>query len=184
MSRYIAFLRAINVGGRAVKMDRLAGLFGSIGLERVVTFIASGNVLFDAPDDSDTAALEQRIEDLLAAELGFAVETFVRTPQELATIVAIEPFVAGDGEKIQIGMLREPPPGEVVAAVEALSNDYDELRLIGRELHWLTHGGISGSRIKPAALDRALGRPSTMRNRTTIVTLAERTAPNPERPTS
>lgn len=60
MSRYIALLRAINVGGHTVKMDRLRTLFAQVGLANVETFIASGNVIFDTPIQ-DTRALEQRI---------------------------------------------------------------------------------------------------------------------------
>ena len=46
MTRYIAFLRAINVGGRTVKMDHLRQLFADLGFAGATTFIASGNVIF------------------------------------------------------------------------------------------------------------------------------------------
>ena len=78
MTVYIAFLRAINVGGRTVKMDRLRGLFEHLGYADVETFIASGNVIFQSPAE-DTRALEQQIEAHLAASLGYEVATFVRT---------------------------------------------------------------------------------------------------------
>ena len=64
MTRYVAFLRAINVGGRRVKMHHLRELFESLGFSNVETFIASGNVIFDSPAE-DTRKLEQRIEDHL-----------------------------------------------------------------------------------------------------------------------
>ena len=47
MPRYITFLRAINVGGHTVKMDRLREIFESLGFANVETFIASGNVVFE-----------------------------------------------------------------------------------------------------------------------------------------
>ena len=46
MTRYIAFLRAINVSGRRVKMDHVRKLFEALGFSNVETFIASGNVIF------------------------------------------------------------------------------------------------------------------------------------------
>ena len=52
MPRYVAFLRAINVGGHIVKMDQLRKLFTQLGLTDVETFIASGNVLFTSPSKS------------------------------------------------------------------------------------------------------------------------------------
>ena len=61
MTRYIAFLRAINVGGRTVKMDELRTLFAAMGFAGVATFIASGNVIF-AADHPDAAALQLQIE--------------------------------------------------------------------------------------------------------------------------
>ncbi len=56
--KYVAFLRAVNVGGRLVKMDVLRGIFEKLGLTEVSTFIASGNVIFEsdgAPDDLEAA---------------------------------------------------------------------------------------------------------------------------------
>ena len=76
MSRYIAFLRAINVGGHTVTMDRLRALFTSLGFTRVETFIASGNVIFDTPSRSPTK-LESNIEQHLQLALGYEVRTFL-----------------------------------------------------------------------------------------------------------
>jgi uncharacterized protein (DUF1697 family) len=48
MFRFVAFLRAINVGGgRTVKMQTLRQVFESLGFSGVATFIASGNVVFE-----------------------------------------------------------------------------------------------------------------------------------------
>ena len=87
MPRYIAFLRAINVGGHTVKMDRLREIFESLGFANVETFIASGNVVFETTA-LDTAALETRIAAALQAALGYEVATFIRTEAELARIAA------------------------------------------------------------------------------------------------
>src|SRR5947209_3109353 len=92
--RYVAFLRAINVGGRTVTMERLRALFDSLKLRRVETFIASGNVIFDASGAPE--ALERRIERRLEQALGYEVGTFVRSVEELAAVAAHEPFAASD----------------------------------------------------------------------------------------
>ncbi len=93
-ARHIAFLRAINVGGHTVTMDRLRRLFGKMGFRGVETFIASGNVVFDAP--GSTATAEKTIEAALGKALGYDVATFVRTPAELAAVTAYEAFDAAD----------------------------------------------------------------------------------------
>ena len=78
MTRLIAFLRAINVGGHTVTMDKLRKEFEALGLMEVETFIASGNVIF-TPRSLDVVALEKKIEARLRASLGYEVATFVRT---------------------------------------------------------------------------------------------------------
>ena len=74
-TRFIALLRAINVGGHNVKMDRLRKLFESLGLSNVETFIASGNVIFDSLVES-AETLEEKIERHLRESLGYEVATF------------------------------------------------------------------------------------------------------------
>ena len=93
MPRYAAFLRAINVGGHTVKMDRLRTLFEEMNLANVKTIIASGNVLFDSPS-KNAATLEEKIERQLHMSLGYGVATFVRTAAEVEQIAAYEPFSA------------------------------------------------------------------------------------------
>jgi hypothetical protein len=100
---YIAFLRAVNVGGRKVEMARLREVMTGLGLDSVRTYIASGNVFFTAPETGaadDRAALADRIETRLADEFGFQVPTILRTAPELAAELAASPFVgrspAGD----------------------------------------------------------------------------------------
>ena len=78
MTRYFAFLRAINVGGRFVKMDKLRQQFELIGLSNVQTYIQSGNAIFDTAD-TNIAELERKIEEQLQAELGYHVPTLIRT---------------------------------------------------------------------------------------------------------
>ncbi|MBK7317116.1 MAG: DUF1697 domain-containing protein [Anaerolineales bacterium] len=69
MTRYFTFLRAINVGGHTVKMDVLRQLFESLGFSNVETFIASGNVIFEAKT-ADGKSLEKKIEKALKEALG------------------------------------------------------------------------------------------------------------------
>ena len=102
MPRYIAFLRAINVGGHIVKMNPLKGLFESLGFSRVETFIASGNVIFET-NNKTPAKLEQEIESALLKTLGYEVHTFLRTDSEVADIAQYKPF--RDSELKSVGAL-------------------------------------------------------------------------------
>jgi uncharacterized protein (DUF1697 family) len=91
VTRYVAFLRAINVGGHTVKMEALRRLFEGLRFAAVSTFIASGNVVFET-DEGDPVALEQLIERALHVALGYEVATFLRTDAEVALVAAYAPF--------------------------------------------------------------------------------------------
>ena len=65
--RYVALLRAINVGGRTVKMDRLRVLFEEMKLQNVQTYIASGNVIFDSSAAAASSSLEMSRHSSAAA---------------------------------------------------------------------------------------------------------------------
>jgi len=90
MPRWIAFLRAINVGGHVVKMKDLRSIFESMGFEDVQTFIQTGNVLFDSKDRK-SAALEARIEAALKTALGYESSTYIRSIPELQKIAKDTP---------------------------------------------------------------------------------------------
>lgn len=170
MPAYVAFLRAINVGGHIVKMDRLRALFERMGLESVSTFIASGNVLFEA-EEEDEQTLEKRIESALEAELGYAVGVFLRTPEELVAVSRHPPFSAEEiasAGGLYVCFLPSAPGAAVRKAVAALDTPVDTLRIHGRELYWRVAERISATEVKDAVLGKALGMPMTMRNMNTV----------------
>lgn len=175
MTRYVALLRAINVGGRTVTMERLRSLFESLGLGRVESFIASGNVIFETRA-RDAAVLERRIERHLAESLGFEVATFLRSPGELADVVAYEPFAssrpAEPGHTLWVGFLRAAPSEEGRQKLLACRTDTDEFHSHGREAYWLRRTRLSDSTVTGARLEKALGMPTTWRNITTVRKLA------------
>jgi uncharacterized protein (DUF1697 family) len=177
MPRYAALLRAINVGGHVVKMSELCALFERAKLSNVRSVIASGNVLFDTRA-TDIAAIERRIEGTLRAALGYDVDTYVRSPEELDAIVAHEPFDASDPvlerDTVQVVFTRSTIDAAARERIAALRTWYDDFAVFGRELFWRTRGRISDSAITPARFSRALGGSGTARNVTTVRKLAER----------
>lgn len=173
----IAFLRAINVGGHTVKMDRLRRLFEELGFSEVETFIASGNVIFDAPVEAGRGLIAQ-IETHLRQALGYDVATFIRTPVELAAVATFEPFPAAavDNNMLYIGFLQTPPADDARQKLMALQTSLDEFHIDGRQLYWLCRTSISQSAVSGAKLERALSMPTTLRNVTTVRKLAAKIA--------
>lgn len=178
--RHIAFLRAINVGGHTVKMDRLRGLFEALDFTDVETFIASGNVIFESPVE-DAHTLEQQIEAHLRQALGYDVATFIRTPAELAAVAAHQPFPSADleGNMLYVGFLQAPPIDDAHQKLMALQTPLDEFRVNGRELYWLCRTSISQSAVSGAKIERALGMRATLRNVTTVRKLAAKYPTHP-----
>ena len=179
-SRFVALLRAINVGGHVVKMDALRKHFTRLGFGNVETFIASGNVLFDAPG-AKPRDLEDRIAMELERVLGYPVATFVRSPGELASVVRHQAFPAGafDFAKnaLYVGFLGLRPSADIARRVLALNSSVDEFHIHGRELYWGCRTSFSESVVSGGALERALGSPMTMRNITTVRKLAAKLSP-------
>ncbi len=174
-SRFIAFLRAINVGGHNVKMDHLRRLFEELGYSSVETFIASGNVIFEAPLQ-DTRTLESRVEGHLQSALGYDVATFIRSPSELADIASYQPFAASEpdasGHPLYIAFAAAPPSDEAEQRLMAYRNEIDDFHIHGREIYWSCRKKISESAFSGALLEKIIKMPATMRNSTTVRKLA------------
>jgi uncharacterized protein (DUF1697 family) len=171
---YVAFLRAINVGGRVVKMDVLRTLFESLGYSNVETFIASGNVIFETPSRSPRS-LEKAIEKRLHEKLGYEVHTFVRTCEEVAAIVAYEAFSRKAVEQASafvVGFLVDPLDASSTKTLLALRNDVDDFHVNGREIYWLCRRKQSESTFSNALFEKTLGVRSTFRGLNTVRKLA------------
>lgn len=177
--KFIAFLRAINVGGHTVKMDRLRELFEALKLSNVETFIASGNVIFDSPA-KDARKLELQIEGHLKESLGYAVSTFLRTPAEVAHAAVYQAFPdAPDDSTLYVGFLASPPSAECQVKVAGCRTAIDEFHVHEREVYWLCHKKFNESLFSGAKLEKALGMPTTLRNLTTVKKLAEKHSGKP-----
>ena len=167
MTRYVAFLRAINVGSHLVKMERLRALCESVPLDEVSTFIASGNVLFTSR--KGRGPLEAAMERTLAAALGYEVATMIRSAGELSAVVDfVDARKLDAGVRLYVGFLKHSPAPSAVKAVRALSNDVDTLTIAGEQVYWQYRTSFSESTIVGAKLEKMLGCPATFRNINTV----------------
>ena len=178
MARYVAFLRAINVGGHVVTMDALKRHFRSMGFASVETFIASGNVLFESRVN-DAAKVERTIAAALEKALGYQVAAFVRTTRELASIAEREPFPRTRLEEstaFVVGLLAAPLDAAAVRRVMALRTDIDDFHVDRREIYWLCRTKQSESTFSNAVFEKAVGAKITFRSMTTIRKMAAKHA--------
>lgn len=170
MQRYIAFLRGINLGRRRVQMKHLAGLFEALGYQETATFIASGNVLFST-QVTRRGKLESDIAAHLEASLGYGVDTFVRTADEVLTIsrLRVFPEEGAEGITIHVGFLHQALEPEIAKRFASVRTPEDELRVVGSEYYWLCRIRTPDSKVWSLPEIKQLRLPtSTMRNLTSI----------------
>jgi uncharacterized protein (DUF1697 family) len=172
--RYVALLRAINLGKRQAKMDHLRTVFGEMGFKDVSTYVASGNVLFSS-GVKDEAKLIKKIEAGLEGALRFDVPTILRNAEEMATAAArlpLDELRADPKLRMYVSYFRRIPTAAERKAVEALSTDLMEFTMHGRELHTLIRP--PGDLVFAANyVEKPLGQTGTARNWKSTLKLAE-----------
>ncbi|MCI0537651.1 MAG: DUF1697 domain-containing protein [Verrucomicrobiales bacterium] len=170
MQRYVAFLRGMNLGKRRLAMSRLKVLFDELEFNDVATFIASGNVIFSS-QINDASELESRVAKHLEGALGYRVDTFVRTTEEVARIGNAKVF-SEDGQAgitIHVGLFHQKLPRQLARRFADIVTQEDEFCVIGREYYWLCRVRTSDSTVWSLPEMRALRLPtSTMRKITSI----------------
>lgn len=180
MQKYIAFLRAINVGGHNVKMDALRGLFEEMGISNVESFIASGNIIFDS-EIADTATLQEKIEAHLEKSLGYEVTAFIRTPAEVAAIAEYKPFTDSELESagaFNVAFLTAPLSGEAQTALDSLKTDIDDFHVHNCQVYWLCKKKQSESKFSNAVFEKKLKVRATFRGMKTVKKLTAKYSGN------
>ncbi|MCX5744324.1 MAG: DUF1697 domain-containing protein [Proteobacteria bacterium] len=168
MTRYVAWLRGVNVGGHhRMMMADLRDVFVELGYLDVTTYLQSGNVVFGAPRPPAEATLAARIEAAVATRFGFATDVVLRTAAELADVVARNPFLSADlaeadHAKLHVLFAAGAPTPAALARLP-VSGPIDRYVLDGREA-FVHYGNGAGK----AKLKLELGLPVTARNWRTV----------------
>lgn len=176
---YVAFLRAINVGGTSIiRMTDLAKAFEGMGFTDVKTYIQSGNVVFNT-SEKDTAKLETKIAKAVAAAFKAKPEIMVRTLDELKSVVCSNPFPdakLGDNTKLSlyVAFLKSPPTKEQEKFLDSFENEHEKFILAGQEIYCLIRkdAGKVGVYTK-GTFEKKLGIPMTIRNYLTMAKMLD-----------
>jgi uncharacterized protein (DUF1697 family) len=174
MPRAVALLRAINVGGRFVKMEKLRALAAGAGLQNVATYIQSGNLLFDC-SAREAPRMEARLEELWRAKLPWEFPTLVRTQKQIEALFeegsGLEHGLKGKDVRHYVSFLRSEPAREAIDELHAWSYAKERLLVRGRELHFWCTIPSHEAKFTNARLERVLGFPATTRDWKTVVAL-------------
>ena len=175
VSRHVALLRGINVGGKNIlPMKELAAMFVTAGCGDVGTYIQSGNVVFSA-----SAGVKKRLASLIAQGIeerfGFRVPVVMRTAEELGAVIRENPyFKTGVPEELlYVYFLADVPGAGEVGKLDPLRSAPDVFTVRDREVYLHLPNGMGRSKLTNAYFDSKLGTVSTARNWRTVVRLYE-----------
>jgi len=164
VTAYVALLRAVNVGGRQLKMTELKRIAGELGLGSPRTFIASGNLLFTS--DKPRAELKNLLEAALTEHMGKMIEVHLRTADEMSVAAEGDPFTDEPGNRVAAIFLDGPPASDSITNASHVADE--RLALGAREIYVHYPSGMGRSKLKiPAAAS------GTARNMNSVRKLAE-----------
>lgn len=165
MVKYVALLRAVNVGGTGkLPMADLKTMCSDAGFEQVETYIASGNVIFEskATPSKAKSELEKRLQEYSGKPVGVAI----RTAAEMRAVLKANPFPKAAPNFTAVVFLDEPPPADALNHATGVKDE--KMRLGTREIYVHYPSGMGRSKLKIPATK--LG---TARNINTVTRLAE-----------
>jgi uncharacterized protein (DUF1697 family) len=170
-------MRGINLGAtRRVPMPELRSLLGEAGYGEVRTYVQSGNVVLES--DASADELERRCAKLIGDRFGFEVPVVVRTQDELAAVVELNPLgdVVTEPKRYQVSFLSGELSPDKLAQLEALRAEPEALHVEGREIYAWHPEGVARSKLWNKLAGSGLGVTATARNWTTVCTLLEMVA--------
>jgi uncharacterized protein (DUF1697 family) len=165
MPRFVAFLRAINVGGHTATKEKLKEVFSAAGFGSVSTFKQSGNVVFETKS-ANQKAIQECLEEILRGMLGFDVAVFVRTFRDLRELVKLNPFkgVEEPETDFQVTFLSKAvDPFPLVLPLRISNSTADLVAAKGTEVFSVTRGHGDGGKPNPF-LEKTLKQKATTRN--------------------
>ncbi|VVB56731.1 Uncharacterised protein [uncultured archaeon] len=176
MTRFIALLRGINVGGpsRSVPMADLRQLLEKLGFTNVQTYIQSGNVILDSA--LSPSSVQKKIEEAMEARFGFAARVMVLTPAKLSAILKANPFSKRSGiedARLYFTLLEKPPEPAHVAQLKAIDGKGDELSIQNDVVYIFCPNGYGRSAYSNPVVEKTLKVSATTRNLATMKKLEE-----------
>ena len=166
--KYISILRGINVSGqKKIKMLDLKSLYESLGFQNVVTYIQSGNVIFET-SDKNKSNVKMLIEDAIVKKYKFHVPVEIRTKREIESIIKNNPFgtvdLVKDGTKVLVTFLSSIP--DKVKVTEVLSKVVTPEKLVikGQDVYLYCPNGYGVSKLSNSFIEKKLEVEATTRN--------------------
>ena len=178
MTKYIALLRGINVGGkRKVLMADLKDLFAKMGFTNCITYIQSGNVIFKSSKTDKNQKLAEQIQEAIFDRYGFDVPVMVRTSVEWEQVISNNPFFKDKSigiERLHLSLLDEVPEQNLIDDLKQIEFDSEQFEIIGQHICLCCKDKFSSkSKMTNTLFEKKLKCKSTTRNWKTVMKLSE-----------
>ncbi len=175
--KYISLLRGINVGGHnKILMAQLKALYENNGFKNVVSYIQSGNVLFDS-SERNIDNLCKKIEDAIELKYAFHVPVDIRTHQEMKNILDNSPYKKilseEHGSKILVVFLKSEPSRENREELLKYVGDSEQLSVHKKEIYLYCSEGYGKSKLTNTLIEKKLRISATARNWKSVKKLYE-----------
>ena len=155
-------------------MEELRAHFEIPGFKNIVTYIQSGNVLFDTKE-TDESKLRNKIEKQLTLKLGYDVPAIIRSINDIGNTIKNNPFpkpIADDKRKLYVTLLSGTPEASLHKTLDAYRNEGEEFRILDRQVY-LMLPGYGTTRLSNALIEKKLGHIATTRNWATLNKILE-----------
>jgi uncharacterized protein (DUF1697 family) len=173
MSKYVAFIRGINVGGIVLTMADLKKILEYIGFSEVKTYIQSGNAIFES-DEGNKRRMEAEISQEIKNKIDHDVVVIVKTIDELKRLVASHPLEdSGDQDKLYVTILSHDPAAPDIEILMETMNEIDRHVVENRAVYSYYGEGYGTSKRSNNFIEKILKVSATTRNWNTMKAIYE-----------
>jgi uncharacterized protein (DUF1697 family) len=177
MNKRIALLRGINVGGkRKILMSDLKLLFENLGFTSVVTYIQSGNVIFNSELGLSNNDICEIIKNEISDKFGFEVPVIVRTTKEISQTIKKNPYCKNnniDIKRLCLTFLEDKPELDNRKNTEDYNFEPDKFLIDGKDVFIYCAGQYHKSKLTNNFFESKLKVSATTRNWKTVLKLLE-----------
>lgn len=166
MTTYITLLRSINVSGHnIIKMDQLKKLMAGMGFQNIVTYIQSGNIIYQSKK-TDLKKISEAIKEEIKKEFGFEVPVLTLTADILETIIHNNPFLQKELDQafFHVTFLNANPIQEKIEELKSIDSKNDVFEIVGQTVYLCCPNGYGNTKLTNTFIESKLKVGATTRN--------------------
>ncbi len=156
-------------------MPDLQALVEGLGFQHVITYLQSGNLVFEA-EQGQPDLVARKIEAEITRVYGYTVHVLTRDRQAFERLIAGNPFTHGRSEdpaSLYVTFLEALPENQAANPIKIPAGCADEFELSGGEIYLFCPGGYGNTKLSNAFFEKKLGLSATTRNWNTVNALVE-----------